>query len=137
MYTTVYMQYIMSLISFITYRYHESIARKNREIQSIQDNLYQCEQASIDWEEETTRATSNLKSLEKLKTLAIENGQFEKAGALSQKIKTAQSILIKLEKSKYSQKDITLVNDQLKDAKNELSLLKQDLALTIKNQSKR
>ncbi|GAN06173.1 hypothetical protein MAM1_0114d05653 [Mucor ambiguus] len=114
-------------------RFRESIARKSREIKSIQDELYQCEQACVDLEENSTKVTIKLKSLDKLKKLAIENGQFERAGALSLKIKAAQSTLVKLEESKDHQNDISLVNNRLATAKNELATLEQDL-ITLKNE---
>lgn len=117
-------------------RSRESITRKNLEIKSIQDKLYQCEQACIDLEEETAKVTSKLKSLDKLKSLAIENGQFEKAGALSMKIKAAQLLLLKLEESKDPNEEIALVNNQLKVAKDELNVLEQELVLMENNQSK-
>lgn len=117
-------------------RSRESITRKNLEIKSIQDKLYQCEQACIDLEEETAKVTNKLKSLDKLKSLAIENGQFEKAGALSMKIKAAQSLLLKLEESKDLNDGIALANNQLKVAKDELNALEQELVLMENNQSK-
>lgn len=117
-------------------RSRESITRKNLEIKSIQDKLYQCEQSCIDLEEETDKVTSKLKSLDKLKNLAIENDQFEKAGALSIKIKAAQSFLLKLVESKGSKEEIVLVNNQLKVVKGELNALEQELVLMENDQSK-
>lgn len=117
-------------------RSRESITRKNLEIKSIQDKLYQCEQACIDLEEETAKVTSKLKSLDKLKSLAIENGQFEKAGALSMKIKAAQSFLSKLEESKDPKEEIVLVHHQLKVAKSELNALEQEQVSMENNHSK-
>ncbi|KAG1088474.1 hypothetical protein G6F42_020261 [Rhizopus arrhizus] len=115
-------------------RSQESIARKSQEIISFQDELYQCEQACIDLEENSTKITIKLKNLDKLKKLAIENGQFEKAGALSVKIKAAQSYLMRLEESKDSLGDNSLLNDRLKTAKNELHTLEQELILLRNNQ---
>ncbi|KAL7326521.1 hypothetical protein PS15p_208851 [Mucor circinelloides] len=116
-------------------RYQKSIAHKSQEIKSIQDELYQCEQACIDLEENSTKITIKLKSLDKLKKLAIENGQFEKAGALSVKIKAAQSYLMRLEESKDSLGDNSLLNDRLKTAKNELHALEQEL-ISLRNNQK-
>ncbi|KAL9555318.1 hypothetical protein PS6_002930 [Mucor atramentarius] len=115
-------------------RSQKSIAHKSQEIKSIQDELYQCEQACIDLEENSTKITIKLKSLDKLKKLAIENGQFEKAGALSVKIKAAQSYLMRLEESKDSLGDNSLLNDRLKTAKNELHALEQELISLRNNQ---
>lgn len=86
-------------------------------------------------EENTTKVTIKLKNLNKLKKLAIENGQFEKAGVLSLKITAAQSYLVKLEESKDNQDDISLVNDRLKVAKNELNTLEQELIILKNEQS--
>lgn len=86
-------------------------------------------------EENSTKITIKLKNLDKLKKLAIENGQFEKAGALSVKIKAAQSYLMRLEESKDSLGDNSLLNDRLKTAKNELHALEQELILLRNNQS--
>ncbi|KAL9545346.1 hypothetical protein MBANPS3_007195 [Mucor bainieri] len=116
-------------------RSRESIARKNQEINSIQDELYQCEQACIDLEENSTKITIKLKNLDKLKKLAIENDQFEKAGALSLKIKAAQSSLMRLEESENHQDGISLVNDRLSIAKNELAILEQELIAMENEQS--
>lgn len=87
-------------------------------------------------EENTTKITIKLKNLDKLKKLAIDNGQFERAGALSLKIKAAQSSLVKLEESKDHQNDISLLDDRLAVAKNELTMLEQELVTLKDEQSK-
>ncbi|CEP11396.1 hypothetical protein [Parasitella parasitica] len=114
-------------------RSRESITRKNHEIRLIQDKIYHCEQACIDLEEDTTKITSKLKSLDKLKKLAVQNGQFEKAGSVSIKINAAKSALTKLKESRDTQEDIKLAIEELKIAKGDLCVLEKDLGLIEDN----
>lgn len=94
--------------------------------------MYQDEQSKIDLDESITSNKTQAKSLARRKQLALQNGHFTSAEALSLQIKGLESSLIQLEEEYNRMGDTTPDCKRLQQERENLSVLEKQLVVLEK-----
>ncbi|KAI8366993.1 hypothetical protein EDC96DRAFT_162417 [Choanephora cucurbitarum] len=106
-----------------------AISEKMQTIKSIQSDIYQAEQNSIQYEDSVYHFKQQLSSLEKRKKLALENNEFETAAILASQIRETDIALSNLVTTQKDTSKIALDQAQLIKEKNTLQDMRHQLDL--------